>query len=336
MKKRSDQKKATIATVLEMICSLLTLAAALAFLSREIVTAAGDASEVSKMSVDTRELRVLLAFVFFMMALTRLFRARRFRLTGRPKILRIKNLIYAGLYLIGSFLPVFMRYTQGIGIDALINAETRPLFVGDVRQPLALIFWLSFLIGRIVSVIQNHKPRNLIPNVILSILIILYAYIAFAACEMMMAMIVILLQTMGAIFAVAFGRIHLDTLRKIIRKTYAMEIIMVLLLLICAFSYVFEYTEPAMPSFTDGLWYCFAIVTTIGFGDITAVSLIGRILSVILGIYGIIVVALITSIIVNFYGEVKKEPDDEPDREPGKKNEPETVPDSMLTEGEEP
>ena len=336
MKKRSDQKKATIATVLEMICSLLTLAAALAFLSREIVTAAGDASEVSKMSVDTRELRVLLAFVFFMMALTRLFRARRFRLTGRPKILRIKNLIYAGLYLIGSFLPVFMRYTQGIGIDALINAETRPLFVGDVRQPLALIFWLSFLIGRIVSVIQNHKPRNLIPNVILSILIILYAYIAFAACEMMMAMIVILLQTMGAIFAVAFGRIHLDTLRKIIRKTYAMEIIMVLLLLICAFSYVFVYTEPAMPSFTDGLWYCFAIVTTIGFGDITAVSLIGRILSVILGIYGIIVVALITSIIVNFYGEVKKEPDDEPDREPGKKNEPETVPDSMLTEGEEP
>lgn len=336
MKKRSDQKKATIATVLEMICSLLTLAAALAFLSREIVTAAGDASEVSKMSVDTRELRVLLAFVFFMMALTRLFRARRFRLTGRPKILRIKNLIYAGLYLIGSFLPVFMRYTQGIGIDALINAETRPLFVGDVRQPLALIFWLSFLIGRIVSVIQNHKPRNLIPNVILSILIILYAYIAFAACEMMMAMIVILLQTMGAIFAVAFGRIHLDTLRKIIRKTYAMEIIMGLLLLICAFSYVFVYTEPAMPSFTDGLWYCFAIVTTIGFGDITAVSLIGRILSVILGIYGIIVVALITSIIVNFYGEVKKEPDEEPGEEPGEKNEPETVPDSMLTEGEEP
>ena len=35
--------------------------------------------------------------------------------------------------------------------------------------------------------------------------------------EMMIAMIVILLQTMGAIFAVAFGRIHLNTLRKIIR-----------------------------------------------------------------------------------------------------------------------
>ncbi len=43
----------------------------------------------------------------------------------------------------------------------------------------------------------------------------------------------------------------------------------------------------------------------------TAASTIGRILSVILGIYGIIVVALITSIIVNFYGEMKKSGVDE-------------------------
>ena len=38
----------------------------------------------------------------------------------------------------------------------------------------------------------------------------------------------------------------------------------------------------------------------------SAASLEGRIISVILGAYGIVVVALITSIIVNFYGEMKK------------------------------
>ncbi len=59
-------------------------------------------------------------------------------------------------------------------------------------------------------------------------------------------------------------------------------------------------------SYKDALWYCFALVTTIGFGDITAVTDLGRTMSVVLGIYGIIVVALITSIIVNFYGEIKK------------------------------
>ena len=72
------------------------------------------------------------------------------------------------------------------------------------------------------------------------------------------------------------------------------------------FSYVLRFFDPAFTTFWSGLWYCFAIVTTIGFGDITATTTIGKVLSVILGVYGIVVVALITSIIVNFYSEMKK------------------------------
>ena len=79
---------------------------------------------------------------------------------------------------------------------------------------------------------------------------------------------------------------------------------------------VLRFAEPSITTFGDSLWYCFAVVTTIGFGDMTAVSAIGRILSVVLGIYGIIVVALITSIIVNFYGEMKKVRNDEADPVP--------------------
>ena len=37
----------------------------------------------------------------------------------------------------------------------------------------------------------------------------------------------------------------------------------------------------------------------------------GRILSVILGLYGIIVVAVITSVVVNFYNEMKSVDDDD-------------------------
>ena len=44
-------------------------------------------------------------------------------------------------------------------------------------------------------------------------------------------------------------------------------------------------------------------MTTIGFGDLTAITPIGRILTVILGMYGLVVVAVITSIVVNFYNE---------------------------------
>ena len=63
------------------------------------------------------------------------------------------------------------------------------------------------------------------------------------------------------------------------------------------------------------MWYCFAVITTIGFGDFYATSLIGRVLTVILGIYGIVVVAILTSVVVNFYNEIsnkdrKREIDD--------------------------
>ena len=115
------------------------------------------------------------------------------------------------------------------------------------------------------------------------------------------------LSALVSVMVVTFSGVKLDVLREIIRKTYAAEIIFGLMLLIVALSYVLEFTEESFTSFWDGLWYCFAVVTTIGFGDLTPTTEIGRLLSVILGLYGIVVVALITSIIVNFYGEMKKE-----------------------------
>ena len=111
--------------------------------------------------------------------------------------------------------------------------------------------------------------------------------------------------------SVSFARINLRSLAIVARETYAAEIIGGLFLLIFAFSYILVYLEDNIETMRDGLWYCFAIVTTIGFGDITATSAVGRILSVILGMYGIIVVALITSVIVNYYGEMRREKEEE-------------------------
>jgi hypothetical protein len=120
-------------------------------------------------------------------------------------------------------------------------------------------------------------------------------------------MIIAVLHALVSILSVTFSRINLKSLANVARETYAAEIIGGLLLLIFAFAYILSFVEPNMASLKDGLWYCFAIVTTIGFGDVTATTTVGRILSVILGMYGIVVVALITSVIVNYYGEMKRE-----------------------------
>ena len=304
-KKRSVVRGQKAATLLEMIFSLMTIPLALDYITREY-----------KGLPDIRELRVVIMMTFFAMALARLFRARRMRLAGKPKAKYIMQRVYAGVFLVCSVLPAFIGYVKAPGMMMRFTGEMSEIamdYIGDVRQAIGALFWGVLIAGRIVSIVRDHRWRRVFVNVTLILCMAAWGLTAFVVCDLSGTMIAAVAMTIAGIMAVVFSRIHLDALAKIVRKTYALEIILGLLLLMFAFSYVLEACEDSIPTFADGLWYCFAIVTTIGFGDITATSLLGRLLSVILGVYGIIVVALITSIIVNFYGEVRKEPDDGPD-----------------------
>ncbi len=61
--------------------------------------------------------------------------------------------------------------------------------------------------------------------------------------------------------------------------------------------------EPGVTSLGDALWYCWEVATTIGLGDVFAVSPVGRIASVVLSLYAIVVTAIVTGVIVTFYQE---------------------------------
>ena len=141
------------------------------------------------------------------------------------------------------------------------------------------------------------------------VLMLAFLLVSVTSCleyAMLFVSITASFASLVAILVVAFLQIRFDILKDILQKTYALEIICSLLLSMIAFSYILEFADDSFESFWDALWYCFAVVTTIGFGDIAPSGIVGRILSAILGIYGIIVVALITSVIVNFYGEMKR------------------------------
>ena len=174
----------------------------------------------------------------------------------------------------------------------------------------ACIFYIiAVAISRILAIIFRRSKLSILLLVLLLLTAFVYSFLP--AVFIVITLIFMDFQAIFRVMPIAFSRIRLDILKKIIRRTYALEILSGIALLIVAFSLLLPAFEENIPSFTDGLWYCFAIVTTIGFGDIYATSAIGRIMSVILGIYGIIVVALITSIIVNFYGELRKEDEGE-------------------------
>lgn len=169
-----------------------------------------------------------------------------------------------------------------------------------------MIYWACALSKRVLAIVKNHNIGSVLFNAVIILAIISLAYGAFDRYSMVIVGFIAALSSLLTVMILIFSHIRVDILKEIIRKTYAVEIISGLLVMMVAFSFVLNIIDDAFNSFWDALWYCFAIVTTIGFGDLTPSDGIGRILSVILGVYGIVVVALITSIIVNFYGEMKK------------------------------
>ncbi len=93
---------------------------------------------------------------------------------------------------------------------------------------------------------------------------------------------------------------------KILKRTGTLHIFMGFLVFLCGASIVLVIVEPNINTFGDGLWYCFVAATTIGFGDIYAVTRIGRITTVLVGVYGILMTAMVPGVVVSYYMEYLK------------------------------
>ena len=225
--------------------------------------------------------------LFFIMAVAEIIRF--FTGRGGTRLNDIRHLVSILLFLAGGVLLL--------------------IFSGDFLSSMicSCCYGVSLILSRVESIVRKRTKRNIILNAITILLLLL---VFFTLLGIVLMPVLIILLYLGHIAGVAFSQINLKALQKIIRKTYAVEVLFGMLLLMVAFAILLQDMEPGIETFVDGLWYCFAIITTIGFGDLTVNGVMGRLLSVILGIYGIIVMALVTSIIVNFYNEVKNEPDE--------------------------
>ena len=90
----------------------------------------------------------------------------------------------------------------------------------------------------------------------------------------------------------------------ILRHTHADRILLGFVLFLLADAAIIQIVEPDINRYGDALWYCYAVISTAGFGDIVAVTLIGKTCSVLLTIYTLFVVAIVTGVVVNFYTQL--------------------------------
>lgn len=206
----------------------------------------------------------------------------------------VKRMGYAATFFICSLLVMFGHSDRALKVSAAI-------------------YCLTLVYSMIISFSKKKRVLKLILYILLIIFLLLTAFSMVVSDEIPPVMAVgvvsvcVFLQELYRLIFISLSQIKYKLLLSIATRSLAPQVLSGLVLLIAASAVVLRSEEPGINTYGDALWYCFALVTTIGFGDFTAVTFLGRMISVLLGIYGIIVVAVITSIIVNFYNEVKTE-----------------------------
>ena len=90
---------------------------------------------------------------------------------------------------------------------------------------------------------------------------------------------------------------------KVLKRTGAIKMLYGFIGLFLAISLLIMIFEPKINTFSDSIWYCFNVMTTIGFGDVTSVTIVGRVLSIILSVYSILIIAVIPGVLTSYYIE---------------------------------
>ena len=100
--------------------------------------------------------------------------------------------------------------------------------------------------------------------------------------------------------------ISITDLGKALNRVHGLDIFFGLFIILLLTSFILPHVEDSIVTAGDAWWYCFALITTTGFGDLTVTTTTGRVLSVIIGFYGIIIVSLLTSSIVIYISDINK------------------------------
>lgn len=95
-------------------------------------------------------------------------------------------------------------------------------------------------------------------------------------------------------------------LKMVFKQTGALKLLISYIIVFSAVSVGVWIVEPHIDSLFDSVWYCFSVATTIGFGDITAVTFLGRAMSIFLSICSVLIIAVVPGIITSYYIESTK------------------------------
>lgn len=96
----------------------------------------------------------------------------------------------------------------------------------------------------------------------------------------------------------------LRVLRNILVRTKTNRILIAYLVFVLFSALLILLFDPSITRYGDALWYCYAVISTAGFGDVVVTTMFSKVVSVLVTAYSTIVIAIVTGVVVNFYTEI--------------------------------
>ena len=90
---------------------------------------------------------------------------------------------------------------------------------------------------------------------------------------------------------------YLSLLLRVFHNKRLRTVLSLILFFIVLFGFIFFITEPDVKSFSDGLWWALVTITTVGYGDITPMTSIGRLVASALMFLGLGLIASLTAVV---------------------------------------
>ena len=89
----------------------------------------------------------------------------------------------------------------------------------------------------------------------------------------------------------------INLIERVFNSRRLRTILGVLIICIVSFGYIFYLAEPQIKTFGDGIWWALVTITTVGYGDITPLTTLGRLVAGTLMFVGLGLIATVTAIV---------------------------------------
>lgn len=157
------------------------------------------------------------------------------------------------------------------------------------------IIWIIFVIDYLVRLIRSDKKWTYVKKHPLELIAIIPFDSIFRAARFVRIFRVIRLMGIGSRF--------LKPVYSILKTNGLDKLLMVAVVLLFIVPIPIVLIEPSIVSFSDALWWAIVTTTTVGYGDISPTTPVGRGLAVILMLFGIGIIGTFTSAITSYFNK---------------------------------